>query len=382
MSDTVFANGMSIACKASSGKSAAAMPDVCLSPPSPPAGPLPIPYPNTAMASDADKGSKTVQIAGQEVMLKDRSVFKKSSGNEAATKSFGMNVVTHQIQGEANFLAWSMDVKFEGENVPRHMDIMGHNEACPPTATPPWPFMASMANAKDDPCAKDKEKEEKACANHDEDNSPCPEHNPPAPVPEGSAGYGNYLAARQIYYTALGDDIAGNPCLRARRCKLVKKKGGVKDDACCPGQTPHHLIEGASFDGVPEIGKYSYNAAPCICVEGPDQGTGTHGLMHTFQSVLTAKKMKNKTQSFQQASNTAAKSVTKVFKESDCEESCIRAQLSQYHGSDEVGVKATTRIKAVETGGTSEASVQNAEAKLSARAARLNSLGQTTSLAE
>ena len=149
MGATVFANGMSIACKAASGKSVAAMPDVCLSPPSPPAGPLPIPYPNTAMASDTDKGSKTVQIGGQEVMLKNKSVFKTSSGNEAATKSFGMSVVTHKIQGEASFLAWSMDVKFEGENVPRHMDIMGHNETCDPTATPPWPFMDSQS--LDDP---------------------------------------------------------------------------------------------------------------------------------------------------------------------------------------------------------------------------------------
>jgi hypothetical protein len=141
---TVFANGMSIACKAASGKSAAAFPDVCLSPPSPPAGPIPIPYPNTAMASDTDKGSKTVQIGGQEVMLKDKSVFKTSMGNEAATKSFGMGVVTHQIQGEASFIAWSMDVKFEGENVPRHLDLMGHNEACAPTDTPPMVFVDTM----------------------------------------------------------------------------------------------------------------------------------------------------------------------------------------------------------------------------------------------
>jgi 5-methylcytosine-specific restriction endonuclease McrA len=140
----VYANGMSIACKAASGKSIAAMPDVCLSPPSPPAGPIPIPYPNTSMASDATDGSKTVLINGQEVMLKNKSTFKTSNGNEAATKSLGMGVVTHQIQGKSAFLAWSMDVKFEGENVPRHLDIMGHNEASDPTDTPPWPYTDSM----------------------------------------------------------------------------------------------------------------------------------------------------------------------------------------------------------------------------------------------
>src|SRR5213593_3946979 len=122
----VYANGMTIACKAADGKTIAAMPDVCLSPPSPPAGPVPIPYPNTALASDTTDGSKTVRINGQEVMLKDSSSFKKSTGDEAATKSLGMGVVTHQIQGKVNFVAWSMDVKFEGANVPRHLDLTLH----------------------------------------------------------------------------------------------------------------------------------------------------------------------------------------------------------------------------------------------------------------
>jgi hypothetical protein len=141
MGCTVYANSMSIACKAADGKTVAAMPDVCLSPPSPPAGPIPLPYPNTAMASDTTDGSTTVQISGQEVMLKNQSSFKKSSGDEAATKSFGMNVVTHQIQGSVAFIAWSMDVKFEGANVPRNLDLTGHNEASDPSATPPWPYI-------------------------------------------------------------------------------------------------------------------------------------------------------------------------------------------------------------------------------------------------
>src|SRR6266853_972978 len=141
----VYADGMTIACKAADGKTVAAMPDVCLSPPSPPAGPIPIPYPNTGMASDTTDGSKTVQINGQEVMLKNKSYFKQSSGDEAATKSLGMGVVTHQIQGKVNFIAWSIDVKFEGENVPRHLDLTGHNEASDPPNTPPWPYVDGMS---------------------------------------------------------------------------------------------------------------------------------------------------------------------------------------------------------------------------------------------
>ena len=66
-------------------------------------------------------------ISGQEVMLKDDSTFKKSTGDEAATKSLG-SVVTHAIQGEARFVAWSMDVKIEGFNADRHLDMTVNNE--------------------------------------------------------------------------------------------------------------------------------------------------------------------------------------------------------------------------------------------------------------
>ena len=150
MANEVYANGMEIACKAAAGKSMAAFPDTCLSPPSPPAGPVPLPYPNTAFASDTTNGSTTVMISGQEIMLKDQSTFKKSTGDEAATKSLGMGVVTHCIQGEASFIAWSMDVKFEGQNVDRHLDLMLHNEQCDPANTPPIVYVDRMAMMKDE----------------------------------------------------------------------------------------------------------------------------------------------------------------------------------------------------------------------------------------
>jgi hypothetical protein len=115
----VYANGMSIACKAADGKTVAAFPDVCFTPPLTPATPpgVPIPYPNTAMASDTTDGSKTVQISGQEVMLKDKSCFKVSTGDEAGSAP-KKGVVTSQIKGKANFCAWSMDVKFEAQTSP------------------------------------------------------------------------------------------------------------------------------------------------------------------------------------------------------------------------------------------------------------------------
>ena len=145
MTNKVYANGREIACKAAAGKSIAAFPDTCLSPPSPPAGPVPIPYPNTAYARDTTGGSRTVMISGQEVMLKDLSSFKRSTGDEAATKSLGMGVVTHMIQGEVSFVAWSMDVKIEGCNVDRHLDLTVHNEQSSPPNSPPWPYIDEMS---------------------------------------------------------------------------------------------------------------------------------------------------------------------------------------------------------------------------------------------
>jgi hypothetical protein len=127
MSKKVYANGNEVSGKANSNKSLCAMPDVCLSPPSPPAGPVPIPYPNTSMASKTSQGSKTVKIGGQEVGLKNKSNYKDSNGDEAATRGLGMGVISHTIQGKMKHAAWSFDVKVEGENAIRHLDLTTHN---------------------------------------------------------------------------------------------------------------------------------------------------------------------------------------------------------------------------------------------------------------
>ena len=88
MSCDVFANNNEISCKGGGNKVIAEFPDVCLSPPSPPAGPIPVPYPNTSFSKDMQDGSKTVMIRGKEVMLKDKSFYKTSPlGNEAATRT-------------------------------------------------------------------------------------------------------------------------------------------------------------------------------------------------------------------------------------------------------------------------------------------------------
>lgn len=156
MSTGVYANGSAVACKAGDGKVIAAFPDVCLSPPSPPAGPIPVPYPNTSFSKDMKDGSKTVKIKGKEVMLKDSSYFKSSPlGDEAATRSFGANIVSHSITGKTYFRSWSMDVKFEGLNVDRHLDLTTSNHASEgPGEGVPTPDGEESSHGSDDSIPK------------------------------------------------------------------------------------------------------------------------------------------------------------------------------------------------------------------------------------
>jgi hypothetical protein len=147
MSDDVFANSMGVGGKASSGKSICSFPDVCFTPPQTPATPpgVPIPYPNTGMTSDCADGSTSVKVNGQEVLLKNKSYFKKSAGDEAGSAP-KKGLITSTTKGKCYFVAWSMDVKIESENVVRHLDMTTHNHGCPTandSAT--WPEIQNSA---------------------------------------------------------------------------------------------------------------------------------------------------------------------------------------------------------------------------------------------
>ena len=136
MGVTVNVNMRSVVHKDSSGI-AAAFPDVCKTPAPPSPSPLPIPYPNISKSVDTSKGSTSVKMDGNPIMLKD-SEFMVSTGDEAG--SAGGNMVTNKIKGPAKFIMYSFDVKVEGKPVPRQLDIMMHN-ASAITGTPPFPCM-------------------------------------------------------------------------------------------------------------------------------------------------------------------------------------------------------------------------------------------------
>ena len=366
----VYANGNAISCKAGDNKVIAAFPDVCLSPPSPPAGPIPLPYPNTSFSKDMKNGSKTVKISDKEVMLKDSSYFSTSTGDEAGCAP-KKGVITSKIKGKVYFNSWSMDVKIEGQNAVRHLDVTTHNHASKIGQTPPWPFVDAMATG-DDPCKKEKKKVQKHCSPEKDAPGPPPvkgwqRHCPPNPptAPHHATGgkapdkpkkgatqaqkdeYATYQQLQNEFIIAQQEfrkKVDENPCLRARRCMLVPKEQKVKSGPkgeCCPGQTPHHVVDGASFTeppGTPNAGSnspawknYDYNAAPCVCCEGFNQTTGSHGEIHLRTGVQCQDQSQSGSWTMKQAKTAGTRAVRKTFPGSGCSQKCLEAQLTKGH---------------------------------------------------
>jgi Domain of unknown function (DUF4150) len=129
MPTTVIVNHLTVVHKQSGGMSMA-FPDVCKTPT--PGGPVPIPYPNTAMSSDTSEGSQSVKADGQPIMLKS-SYFAMSAGDEAGS---AMGVASNKIKGKAYPKMYSFDVKVEGQNVFRFTDIMLQNGGSPTNTVP------------------------------------------------------------------------------------------------------------------------------------------------------------------------------------------------------------------------------------------------------
>jgi len=356
MSNQVFANMRELSCKAGKGKAVCAFPDVCFTPPAPPPSGLPVPYPNTGVDTDTSSGSRSVKISKKEVMLKNKSYFKKSVGDEAGS-SPKKGVLTSVNRGKVFFNAWSMDVKFEGENVVRHLDLTTHNHASPPGNTPTWPFLSGMTPNTPDPCGTEKQKQKDDCDNV---KNPC----------AGCSGKKPSGKKDSMEAADLADRTAGDKCLAAMRCILLP----YNPNKCCKPQTGHHLVEASAFHDKGRGGKgstrlkgitsYKEGAAPVVCAEGVNQYTGTHGLMHTYQSATAAKcpagkltlangdQIDHKVTSYGEARDSGVKAFQKTFPQSKCSEKCLSAQLDGYHRK--CGLQDNTPVKAVETGSANE----------------------------
>lgn len=371
MGNQVYANSMEVSCKAAAGKSIAAFPDVCFTPPQTPATPpgVPIPYPNTGMASDTTDGSSSVKISGQEVMLKNKSYFKKSSGDEAGSAP-KKGVVTSKNTGKVYFNAWSMDVKVEGENVVRNLDLTTHNHGSVPGNTPVWPYIDETYIGIDvwSRCGKDLQKEHDACKDFAPRKAGGPD--PCAGLKKPPTGKGVKKDVAAPIANALADDVATDKCLSARRCALSP----YKPSNCCQAQTPHHIVEASSFvqnrgtSSEVHFGTfsssepYSPDLAPCVCAEGTSHSMGgTHELMHTHQSAVAcqipatsslplagggqASGVRKTT--YKEARDSGVDAFQKVFQDSGCDLDCIKAQLDAYHS--QAGISDATECQAVAT---------------------------------
>jgi hypothetical protein len=329
MANDVFANGREISCKSGSGKTVCAFPDVCFTPPENPATPpgVPIPYPNTGMDQDTTNGSKTVKITGKEVMLKNKSYYKTSYGDEAGCAA-KKGVITSVNRGKVYFTSWSMDVKFEGENVDRHMDLSTHNHASEPPQTPPWMHVDEMAVSVRKSCEKEIDNAETACKG--KSRTKC-----------------------------------GDACRDAQKCLLIPKSADKK--SCCePETTGHHLIEVHCFSptglrGSPLEGleNYNQNKAPCVCAS-ESRADGTHGLLHAIQGRIEGHYEQTGTEicswldpdgkgrtnvskwRYKHARDAGVKAHKIAFPQ--CSEECTKAQLDAYH-KDECGIHENSPVR-------------------------------------
>lgn len=328
MANEVYANGWELACKAGAGRTIASFPDVCFTPPENPATPpgVPIPYPNTGFARDTAQGSKTVKITKKEVMLKNKSYFKKSTGDEAGCAA-KKGYITSTNTGKVYFIKWSMNVKFEGENVDRHFDMTTDNHASPAgNESIPWMFTDNqyLKNVPSE-CHEDFEKARNACR---DEKGPQPPNR------------------------------CSKECKQAQACVLVKKSND-KTQCCAPNTTGHHLIEDhwikknpnfpnyisfrikprppAPTDADRAAGKVTEEDGPCVCVNRYRRKGTPHRRMHDIQGVIEESFMKGgrnagKQWTYGEGKKAALTAHEDVFGAAGCNKNCLENQLDSFYG--------------------------------------------------
>jgi len=299
-----------------------------MTPPENPATPpgIPVPYPNTGMASDTTDGSKSVKISDKEVMLKNKSCFKTSVGDEAGCAA-KKGLVSSKNKGKVYFIKWSMDVKIEGENVDRHLDMTTNNHGSP-TANEaiPWSYLDRTAMMKglksceeeqkaiDDNCPKDKNKQVK-----------CPDDSAIFTGPTTAMKHRDLKAMEDYSVKIRKGKSKVTQCHRALRCALVPYSKDSKS-LCCKPQTPEHLIPKSCLIG--HISGYKEEGAPCMCAIG-GKSDATHGLIGAERrNILNKKKIKYKAKcKFSDMQDAGARAANKV--NPHCSVKCLKAQLKR-----------------------------------------------------
>jgi hypothetical protein len=282
-------------------------------------------------------------------MLKNKSYFKKSMGDEAGCAP-KKGVVTSKNMGKVYFNAWSMDVKIEGENVVRNLDITTHNHSSLPGNSPTWPYLdeAAFAPDSDHPCAKTAKKVEAKCNKHLEKTK------------------GGAVKRSESIAKMCADDKKGG-CKDAMKCVLTPKS----PSNCCPDDsgkspTPHHIVPASQFHEMGDQAsplhvdadgedKYSYSKAPCICVDGESHSVGTHGKIHSATNSKTRAAVgvppnkqipEDKRWPLGDAEKAGSEAVSE---ETGCDAACIEAQVRSGH--KEMGLRKSDKVRPTTAGG-------------------------------
>ncbi|WP_253191029.1 PAAR-like domain-containing protein [Salmonella enterica] len=160
-----------------------------------------------------------------------------------------------------------------------------------------------------------------------------------------------------------------NRCLRTRKCMLVAFNktdsfNSWRGKGCCPGQTGHHLLPDTMFRDLEQSaaarkvwnndpshrdkngklksrmprdqyptrkcwGDYTEGKGPTICLEGKDNHTGSHGMMHAMTGELIEKESFGKEMKYETARNIVIDQVAAMY---GCDKSCLKAQLDKAYG--------------------------------------------------
>ncbi|MFV0548390.1 MAG: PAAR-like domain-containing protein [Limnobaculum xujianqingii] len=142
----------------------------------------------------------------------------------------------------------------------------------------------------------------------------------------------------QMMSTGMGLMARLNECTRYKRCILPAYKNtnapnSFNGEGCCPGQSGHHILPNEMVKG--NCSGYKESEAPTICVEGVNNGNGTHGQVHDS----LARKIKDHKNSwfggdtidYADARDLGIDSIRDTFPESKCSKDCLKAQLDDYY---------------------------------------------------
>jgi len=358
MANDVFANGREISCKAADGKSICAFPDVCMTPPENPATPpgVPVPYPNTAFAKDTTSGSKHVKISRKEIMMKDKSYFKTSIGDEAGCAA-KKGVLTSKIKGKAYFKSWSTNVKIEGENAVRHLDMTTHNHGSAlANGSLPMVYQDTLASLPKE-CEAVKEKFEEACSDTEVESvsssknkvkncsSGCEATQKCILIPKDQDK--KYCCGESTD----ADERTGDHLVEVNCFVQQGRRGGMpftKENLLTHGLTELSAqLEGRMSKPIPldpHVSGYDPEKAPTVCV-GKDHSNPNHRKLQKYRDQAKKRYMRmNKNEpldawssdevsywTYEDASAEGARAHKRTFPQ--CDESCTKAQLDQYHTS-------------------------------------------------